>query len=81
MAMKASGPVGTVISLNQKAKVESQLQIARQLVALDAGDPDPDCDLDCVPNRAIERTVDVALSNSFGFGGHNVTLAVRRFES
>jgi 3-oxoacyl-[acyl-carrier-protein] synthase II len=42
--------------------------------------PDPECDLDCVPNTMAERRVDVALSNSFGFGGHNVTLAVRRFE-
>jgi len=42
--------------------------------------PDPECDLDCVPNRAVERRVDTALSNSFGFGGHNVTLAVRRFQ-
>jgi 3-oxoacyl-[acyl-carrier-protein] synthase II len=41
---------------------------------------DPQCDLDCAPNRKVERRVDVALSNSFGFGGHNVTLAVRRWE-
>ncbi len=41
--------------------------------------PDPECDLDCVPNEARRATVEVALSNSLGFGGHNVTLAVRRF--
>ena len=40
--------------------------------------PDPACDLDAAPNKAVKRRVDVALSNSFGFGGHNVTLAVRR---
>ena len=40
--------------------------------------PDPGCDLDSAPNKAVQRHVDVALSNSFGFGGHNVTLAVRR---
>ncbi len=39
--------------------------------------PDPECDLDCAPNVKVERQVDVALSNSFGFGGHNVTLAVQ----
>jgi 3-oxoacyl-[acyl-carrier-protein] synthase II len=39
--------------------------------------PDPECDLDSAPNVMVERAVDVALSNSFGFGGHNVTLAVR----
>jgi 3-oxoacyl-[acyl-carrier-protein] synthase II len=40
--------------------------------------PDPACDLDAAPNRAVRRSIDVALSNSFGFGGHNVTLAIRR---
>ncbi len=40
---------------------------------------DPECDLDSVPNQMIERRVTLALSNSFGFGGHNVTLAVRAF--
>ena len=42
--------------------------------------PVPACDLDCAPNRMVERQVGTAISNSFGFGGHNVTLAVRRFQ-
>lgn len=42
-------------------------------------DPDPECDLDCAANTKVERDVEVALSNSFGFGGHNVSLAVRRY--
>jgi len=40
--------------------------------------PDPACDLDSAPNKAVKRPVEVALSNSFGFGGHNVTLAIKR---
>jgi 3-oxoacyl-[acyl-carrier-protein] synthase II len=41
--------------------------------------PDPECDLDFVPNVARKVNVEVALSNSLGFGGHNATLAVRKF--
>jgi 3-oxoacyl-[acyl-carrier-protein] synthase II len=42
--------------------------------------PDPDCDLDYAHNRCVERPVAAALTNSFGFGGHNVCLALRRWD-
>ena len=41
--------------------------------------PDPECDLDYIPHEARPQAVDVALSNSFGFGGQNTALILRRF--
>jgi 3-oxoacyl-[acyl-carrier-protein] synthase II len=63
------------------------IEAAACVLAIDRGllpptinldDPDPECDLDYVPNKARKADVDVALSNSFGFGGHNATLVIKK---
>jgi len=43
------------------------------------GEPDPECDLDYVPNLARKQEVNVAMSNSLGFGGHNATIVLKKF--
>src|SRR3984893_18479870 len=62
------------------------IEAAACILALDRGllpptinldDPDPECDLDYVPNKARKADVKVALSNSFGFGGHNAALVIQ----
>jgi nodulation protein E len=63
------------------------IELAATVLAMQAGFipptanyavPDPQCDLDCVPNEARVAPIEVALSNSFAFGGHNAVLAIKR---
>jgi 3-oxoacyl-[acyl-carrier-protein] synthase II len=63
-------------------------ELAASVLALGAGflpptinfeAPDPACDVDCVPNVARDAQPDAALSNSFGFGGQNACLLIRRW--
>ncbi|MEO1211005.1 MAG: beta-ketoacyl-ACP synthase II [Cyanobacteria bacterium J06638_20] len=63
--------------------VAAMMAIAHDRVppTINLENPDPACDLDYIPNQSREHTVNVALSNSFGFGGHNVTLVFRKFQS
>ena len=42
-------------------------------------EPDPECDLNYVPNRALDKLVDIAMANGFGFGGQNASMVIRRF--
>ena len=60
--------------------VACALAIKHEIIppTINYSNPDPNCDLDYVPNKAREKKLDVVLSNSFGFGGHNVCLAFRQ---
>jgi 3-oxoacyl-[acyl-carrier-protein] synthase II len=61
--------------------VATVMAIAKDKVppTINLQNPDPECDLDYVPDQSRALTVNVALSNSFGFGGHNVTLAFKKY--
>ena len=69
----AAGGIEAVISA-----LSIRDQIAPPTINLD--NQDPECDLDFVPNTAREMKIDVAMSNSFGFGGTNGTLVFKRYE-
>ena len=61
--------------------VVSVMTLQRGVIAptINLTSPDPDCDLDYVPNQAREQRVDAVMSNSFGFGGTNAVLVFKRF--
>lgn len=60
--------------------IAGALAIQHQMVppTINYQEPDPDCDLNYTPNKAVAREVNVVVSNTFGFGGHNATLAFKR---
>ena len=62
--------------------IASALAVSNSLVPPTIGyrEPDPECDLDYVPNTAREADLDLALSNSLGFGGHNACVVIRKFK-
>jgi 3-oxoacyl-[acyl-carrier-protein] synthase II len=61
--------------------IASTLAIAKGIIppTTNHENPDPDCDIDCVPNKAREAQVNAVVSNAFGFGGHNATLVIKRY--
>lgn len=69
----AAGAIGAIITV---------LAIQNDLLppTINLHTPDPQCTLDYVPNDARAGRVNIAISNSFGFGGHNVSLVIRRYE-
>jgi 3-oxoacyl-[acyl-carrier-protein] synthase II len=69
----ASGAIEAIISV---------LSVQRDIVppTINQEVADPECDLDYIPNESREVKVDTALSNNFGFGGHNACLVIRKFD-
>ncbi len=67
----AAGAMEAIITLNSMA--ENIFPPTINLV-----NPDPECDLDYVANQAVEGTINIALSNGFGFGGHNAVIAFKK---
>jgi 3-oxoacyl-[acyl-carrier-protein] synthase II len=72
-SLGASGAIEAVICV---------MSILREVIppTINLHHPDPECDLDYVPNEARRAVVRVAMSNSIGFGGHNACLIFKRFE-
>ncbi|MCX8028431.1 MAG: beta-ketoacyl-ACP synthase II [Brevinematales bacterium] len=59
--------------------VAKMLETGKIHPTINQEEPDPECDLDVVPNKAIEMDVEYAISNSFGFGGHNASILFRKW--
>ena len=71
--MGAAGAIEAVVSI-------MSILTGRIAPTINLHHPDPECDLDYVPNKARDTIVNVAMSNSMGFSGHNACLIFKRFE-
>lgn len=71
-ALGAAGGLEAIVSIMSilESKLHPTINIEEQ---------DPACDLDCVANKAVEHKVNVAMSNSFGFGGHNASIVFKKY--
>ena len=72
-SLGASGGIELVLSIKA-------LQNGIVPPTINLENPDPDCDLDYTPNEPRQRKLNVAMSNSFGFGGHNASIIVGRYD-
>ena len=72
-SLGASGGIELILSVKaiQSGKIPPTINLDT---------PDPDCDLDYTPNTAKEKSIEYAMSNSFGFGGHNASIIVRKYD-
>jgi 3-oxoacyl-[acyl-carrier-protein] synthase II len=70
-ALGAAGAIELIISV-----MALNNNIVPPTIGLD--EPDPECDLDYTPNNPLKVDLDIAISNSLGFGGHNACLAIRK---
>ena len=75
-------PCSFAIISSNKITAASNIPIQDQLLppTINYDTPDPDCTLDYVPNKAQAHTVNAVLSNTFGFGGHNAVICVRKYD-
>ena len=73
-SLGASGGIELVLTV--KAILESTVP-----PTINLDNPDPDCDLDYTPNTPKQRDINYAMSNSFGFGGHNASIIVKKFSA
>jgi 3-oxoacyl-[acyl-carrier-protein] synthase II len=72
-SLGASGGIESVVTA---------LAVSRNLIppTINLDNPDPECDLDYTPHKPRETRVNIAMKNSFGFGGHNVSLIFRKLQ-